>query len=63
MQYIHNPLSHTRHPVRPGAARLLTDAEYSRVRDSTWNTPYLFVTTRTTVRLVDVPRDYSTSLE
>ena len=28
--------------VRPGAAGLLTGVEYSRVRDITWNVPYLF---------------------
>ena len=42
--------------VRPGAAGLLIGVEYSRVRDSTWNTPYLLVTTRTAVGLVDVQR-------
>jgi len=49
--------------VRPRAAVLLTSVEYSRVRDSTWNIPYLFVTTCTTVGLVDVHGNYSTSLE
>ena len=48
--------------VRPGVAGLLTGMEYSRVRDSTWNIPYLFITTRTIVGLVDVQGNYPTSL-
>ena len=39
--------------VRPGAAGLPTNVEYSRVRDSTWYVSYLVVTTRTEVGLVE----------
>ena len=48
--------------VRPRAAGLLTDMEYSRVRNSTWIHLTSLVTTRTTVGLVDVHGNYSTSL-
>ena len=54
MQYIHNPLSHTRHPVRPGVAGLLTGMEYSRVRNSTRIRLTSIVNTRTTVELAGV---------
>ena len=40
-------------PVRPGAAGLLTGAEYSRVENSTWQCPTSFVPTRIGVELVD----------
>ena len=48
--------------VRPRAAGLLTDVEYSRVRNSTWIHLTSLVTTRTAVGLVDVHGNYSTSL-
>ena len=50
-------------PVRPGAVGLLTGVEYSRVRDSAWVCLISFVTTRTTVKLVDVQGNYPTTLE
>jgi len=40
-------------PVRPGTAGLLTDMEYSRIRDSTWYVSYPIVTTRIGVELVE----------
>ena len=39
--------------VRPGAAGLPTNVEYSRVRDSTWYVPYHIVTTCSEVELVE----------
>ena len=49
--------------ITPGAAGPLIGVEYSRVRDSTWNMLYLFVTTRTVVGLARVHGNYSTLLE
>jgi hypothetical protein len=49
--------------VRPGAAGLLTGVEYSKVRDSAWMYLASLVTTRTTIGLVDLQGNYSTSLE
>ena len=42
--------------VKPGAARLLTDIECSRVRDSSWMYLTSFVTTRIGVELAAVQR-------
>ena len=39
--------------VGPGTAGLLTDMEYSRIRDSTWYVSYPIVTTRIGVELVE----------
>ena len=44
--------------VRPGAVRLLTGEECSRVRDSAWMHLISFVTTRIEVGLVDIQGNY-----
>ena len=49
--------------IRTEVVGLLTDMEYSRVRDSTWTYLTSTVTTRTAVGLVDVQGNYSTLLE
>ena len=44
------------HFVRPGAAELLTDIEYYRVRDSSWMYLTSLVTTRIGIELATVQR-------
>ena len=55
--------THVEYTIRPGASGLLTVVEYYRVRDSAWIVPYLFITTRTAVGLVDVQGNYPTMME
>ena len=49
--------------VRPGATGLLISVEYCGVRNSTWNTPFYLVSTRTAVELAEVQGNYLTYSE